>query len=250
MSTENGNISYDKYYLERKIGKFSPTVDVLTVRSGLVLYLNASDLTSYPGTGYTWYDISKNTSNNGTLYNGVSFDSSNGSGLLFDGVDDKVYVPNNNTLNFINNQQYTVVSIIYPYGGGTTWHGIFSKGNSQQYALTINSPGAYLHYETNQSSYSALNSTSGDIVYNTWQHIVAMYDGNNKTIRKNNTIIATQSASGLISSDNIEEFRIGEGNNGENYRGKIGVICVYNRTLTTTELSLVYNCFKSFYNYS
>ena len=250
MSTGNGAVSYDKYYLERTIGNLNPITDILTVRNGLVLYLNASDLSSYPGSGYTWYDISKNTSNNGTLYNGVGFDNTNGSGLLFDGVDDKVYIPNNSTLNFMNNQQYTVVSIIYPYGGGTTWHGIFSKGNSQQYALTINSPGAYLHYETNQSSYSALNSTSGDIIYNTWQHIVAMYDGSNKTIRKNNTIIATQNAPGLSSGVNNEEFRIGEGNNSENYRGKIGVICVYNRALTTIELTSIYNSFKIFYNYA
>ena len=250
ISTEAGFVNYDKYYLERKLGNFNPVVDVLPVRSGLVLYLNASDINSYPGTGNTWYDISKTYTNNGILYNGVTFDSTNGKGLLFDGVDDKVYVPNNSSLNFLLTQQYTVISIIQPSGSGVTWHGIFSKGNSQQYALTINSPSAYYHYETNQSSIPALNSNTNTATFNQWQCMVARFNGTNKTIHKNDTIIATQNATTLSSTTNTEEFRIGEGNNSESYKGKIGVICVYNRALSTSELTLIYNSFKPLYNYA
>jgi len=46
-------------------------IDMVTptfVTSGLQLYLNASNSTSYPGTGTTWTDLSGNL-NNGTLVN-------------------------------------------------------------------------------------------------------------------------------------------------------------------------------------
>ena len=59
------------------------------VTDGLVLLLDAGNTKSYPGTGTTWTDISRN-GNNGTLTNGPTFDSANGGSLVFDGVDDYV----------------------------------------------------------------------------------------------------------------------------------------------------------------
>jgi len=61
------------------------------VTDGLVLYLDAANKRSYPGTGTTWSDLKG--SNNGTLTNGPTFDSANGGGIVFDGSDDYVSVP-------------------------------------------------------------------------------------------------------------------------------------------------------------
>lgn len=57
------------------------------VTNGLVLDLDAAKKDSYPGTGTSWRDISGN-SNNGTLINGPTFNSNNGGAIVFDGVDD------------------------------------------------------------------------------------------------------------------------------------------------------------------
>lgn len=62
---------------------YSPTI----VRDGLVMYLDAANVKSYPGTGTTWTDLSGN-SNNGTLINGATFSASNNGVIEFDGVDD------------------------------------------------------------------------------------------------------------------------------------------------------------------
>ena len=59
------------------------------VTSGLVLHLDAGKTASYPGTGLTWNDLS-GVNNNGTLVNGVSYNSSNSGILTFDGVNDRV----------------------------------------------------------------------------------------------------------------------------------------------------------------
>ncbi len=56
-----------------------------------ILYFDAGISTSYPGTGTNWADLSGN-GNNGTLINGVGYDSANGGALLFDGLNDYVSV--------------------------------------------------------------------------------------------------------------------------------------------------------------
>jgi hypothetical protein len=54
------------------------------VRDGLVLYLDATNPKSYPGSGTTWKDLSGN-GNNGTLVNGVGYTDANKGSLVFDG---------------------------------------------------------------------------------------------------------------------------------------------------------------------
>jgi hypothetical protein len=55
--------------------------------NGLVLCLDAANPKSYPGSGTTWTDLSGN-GNNGTLVNGVGYNSGNLGSLVFDGVND------------------------------------------------------------------------------------------------------------------------------------------------------------------
>jgi hypothetical protein len=214
--------------------------------NGLVTVLDGIDPMSITASSTTWNDLSF-YNNNGTLLGGAYYTSSGLGAVFFDGSDDRVYINNSDSINFSSSQQYTVMAMIYPYGGGTTWHGIFSKGNNQQYALTINSAGAYLHYETNQSGYAALNSTPGDIIYNTWQHVAVRYDGSTKTIWRNGVIVATQVAPGLVSTSNTEELRLGEGNNGESYRGLISAFHNYNRALSSLEINETFNALRTRY---
>jgi hypothetical protein len=67
------------------------------VRDGLVLYLDAANPKSYPGSGTTWFDLMG--SNNGTFINGATHNSNNLGGVLLDGVDDYVSLSNPQTLN-------------------------------------------------------------------------------------------------------------------------------------------------------
>ena len=55
--------------------------------SSLVLYLDAANNRSYPGSGTNWNDISKGA-NTVTLVNGPTFNTSKGGNIVFDGADD------------------------------------------------------------------------------------------------------------------------------------------------------------------
>jgi hypothetical protein len=61
------------------------------VRNGLVLHLDAANSKSYPGSGTVWNDLS-GRGNNGTLINGPTYNSANNGSIVFDGVDDTVYL--------------------------------------------------------------------------------------------------------------------------------------------------------------
>jgi len=63
------------------------------VRDGLVLHLDAANKKSYPGTGTAWNDLSGN-SKNGILVNGVGYNSSNRGALIFDKINDYVSLAN------------------------------------------------------------------------------------------------------------------------------------------------------------
>ncbi len=54
------------------------------VTSGLVMHLDAGNVSSYPGSGTTWTDLS-GSGNNATLVNSPTFNSSNGGSLVFNG---------------------------------------------------------------------------------------------------------------------------------------------------------------------
>jgi hypothetical protein len=143
-----------------------------------------------------------------------------------------------NLLNLSGAKQYTAMAWIYPELGGTTWHGVFSKGNSQQWALTVNSPSGYLHYETNQGGVGALDTSAGTIVANNWYHVAIRFNGTNKQIFINGSSAATQTATALNSASNTEELRIGEGNTGELFKGKIMFVKVFDRALTDIEIKI------------
>ena len=73
------------------------------VTGGLVLYIDAANPKSYPGTGTALLDVSSNN-NNGTLYNGPTY--SNGV-LSFDGVND-YFQANVNTTSLDGDPSFTV----------------------------------------------------------------------------------------------------------------------------------------------
>ena len=77
------------------------------VRNGLVLYLDAANRKSYPGSGTTWTDLTGN-GYNGILLNGPIFESDFSGGINCDPINDMVYV--NNTFNILD---YFTIDVLY-----------------------------------------------------------------------------------------------------------------------------------------
>ena len=194
------------------------------VTNGLLLYLDAGNLDSYPGTGTTIYDLSGQGAN-GTLINGVGFNQTNGGVLIFDGVDDgvdSVNVP----------QVYTDLMVgMYSEGdSGATLEMVFAKYDDDDFSFrTID--GLFRHtgidgndFNFNQTQYDYVNGNlvSTDVnLKNSW-NIVRLVSQNTTPYRYS------------LSSDFLNR----------RYKGKIAFVLAYNRILTTAEVNQNYNFFK------
>jgi len=207
------------------------------VTSGLVLNLDAGNTSSYPGSGTTWTDLSGN-GNNGTLVNGVGYDSGNGGSLTFDGSNDYV------DCGTFGVSYITVNTWVYRTSS-TTNQGICRKQNSwavSQYNGVLQvAPG---------TSWTFYN-TGYTIPLNTWVNIAYTYNGSgttgSQTVYINgSSIYSTTAGSGAISI-NSNAARIGYDDNGWYWGGKIAQTQIYNRALSSDEVLQNYNAVKSRY---
>ena len=95
------------------------------VTTGLQLYLDAGNASSYPGTGTTWTDLTVN-GRNGTLTNGPTYSSADGGSIVFDGSNDFVQCTGSLTVTAA-----TFVTWIRRNGNQGQYDGIlFSRGTN------------------------------------------------------------------------------------------------------------------------
>lgn len=95
------------------------------VTTGLQLYLDAGNASSYPGSGTTWTDLSGN-SRTGTLTNGPTYSATNGGSIVFDGSNDYVQCTGSLTVTAA-----TFVAWIKRNGSQGQYDGIlFSRGSN------------------------------------------------------------------------------------------------------------------------
>lgn len=105
--------------------KLIPESAVPVVTTGLQLYLDAGNASSYSGSGTAWNDLSGN-SRNGTLTNGPTYSSADGGSIVFDGSNDYVQCSGSLTVTAA-----TFVTWIRRNGNQGQFDGIlFSRGTS------------------------------------------------------------------------------------------------------------------------
>jgi hypothetical protein len=213
---------------------YSPRI----ITDGLVLYLDAANTRSYPGSGTAWNDLSR-SGNNGTLTNGPTFSSGNGGSIVFDGADD--YVQTSNTS--FNSSTIAVSVWINRSTTATTFPVIASKeGVSSGWILHIINTNK-IFWKINNNNSTAITTTSS-LTVGLWYNIVGIYTGSQLAVYINGILDSTTSDSTGINS-NSTTLRIGEyQTTGNAYRGNIANIQIYNRALSSTEILQNYNATK------
>jgi len=214
------------------------------VSSGLVLYLDAANATSYPGTGTTWYDLS-GQSNNVTMQNSSNITYSSTGGGYFT-LTSNGYFNNASTTLPTGSNTYSMSAWIQL---GATWggQGIIGIGSStsgnqtNQFRTTTTNGLVNYWYGNDYAVTTALSPTTQ------WFNIVAQWDGTNRSIWLNGSQVGTQTASGLNVSSSL--LQVGATNVGgsEPLQGKIGQALIYNRALTSTEIAQNYSATRTRY---
>ena len=201
------------------------------VTNGLVLALDAADRNSYVSGSTTWNDLSGNNYS-GSLVNGVSYNSS------FGGV-----------LNFNGGNQYTSLTYVQPaYGTGTSfaWNlWIIPDAASGTTPIIGNRGGAELIFTklTFQAFEYYPTSLSYNMTSGVWQNICVVKNGTTLTYYQNGISVASTTSSTTKAS---AAFYIGgDPVAGEYSTSTISNVQVYNRALSATEILQNYNAQKS-----
>ena len=216
-------------------GRGVRTISSGIVTDGLVLWLDASNKPSYPGSGTTWTDLSGNN-NNGTLTNGPTFNSDNGGSMVFDGVNDYV----SNTMP--NPGSVPITFDFWMNSNTSTPVGLFDTAPYNPSVLRNYGAGNIEWWNSNPTVSLGVSAL-------TWTNITIEFSfTTNRTIKyyRNGNLIttATGSASSTFAWTSLIFGNINEGSAGW-YSGKISTIKIYNRALSAGEVLQNFNALKS-----
>jgi hypothetical protein len=195
------------------------------VTNGLVLFLDANNTNSYPGSGTSWYDLSGN-GNTGTLTNGPTFNSANGGSIVFDGIDDYVNVANASSLNasaqtisvwynatVLPSRVATIVAKHDTFGSYNGYHMYTANGTEIKVGST--------------TYYTGPNTGIAGV----WYHLTLAYTSNSSMTCYINGISSGTTALGNLSISS-NPLRIGRSPDSfwSIFTGKISVVTVHNIT--------------------
>ena len=215
------------------------------VTDGLVLNLDAAKRDSYPGSGITWYDLSGN-GNNGTLTNGPTYTGvSKDAAIVFDGVDD--YVSGSGTI------LTTQGTLIVWFKTSSTYDNNYllclpwSSNGSNGFDLGFGGSTVFRGIIVTTNGYNELTYTT---TYNdnNWHMGAITYDGANVTLYYDGVSRTSTSRTGTLRQTNQGEFNIGRfGTFGAYVAASIPVAQVYNRALSSTEITQNFNALRGRY---
>jgi len=212
------------------------------VTDDLVLYLDAANRKSYPGTGTSWSDLSGNGLD-GTIANSPTFNSSLGT-FEFDGVDQ--YVNLGDVLDFedsLTHEVWFMRSSNATTNLRLTSKGAGSTGTSNQ-GFGFFGSNTSINWSTNIGGTRYTISTS--ISIDTWYCVTGTVDQPGTTQKiylngeeKNSTTVVA----GSLSS--AQSFSVGSYQNTSLYwEGKIALVRTYNKALSAQEVLQNYNALK------
>ena len=209
--------------------------------SSLVLCLDAANNKSYPKSGTTWNDISKGA-NTATLTNGPAFSSTNNGNIVFDGVDD--FCSTTLVKTFTN---MTIQVWFYKNGASVSVYSglVASRGGAggNITGLLINGGGSEcLGYNWNDAV-NTYSWNSGLVLRdNAWNFLSLTVTPTLATGFLNGV-----SATNVVNhaSTTIANLAIGKDYSTERLvRGSIGLVFIYDKALSTAEVTQNYNTTK------
>jgi hypothetical protein len=231
----------------------APVVD-----GNLILWLDAGQSTSYPGTGTTWTNLA-NASANTTLINTPTFDTQGW--LAFNGTDESANTGLPGATTFTTDSDFTIscwarfsdykaaAASIGTLVGAFNYqgYGLYWNGTPSSYTF-----GSYMRYAGVVSS-----RVSSAVSLNTWYMVTQVYSrsGNFHGLYLNGALSSSTTTISGIFNSNLNTVFLGIGSNGTpgggtpgtRFLGDISQVMIYNRALTADEVSQNFNALERRY---
>ena len=216
--------------------------------SNLKLHLDASDSSSYGGSGTTWSDLTSNN-NDGTISVANYLSSTNGGVFDFDGSNDKIdfgqasnIIPASSDFSaeiWVNakslpNNYFAVIgqtTSVTPYGGFMIYH----NHPNNTWGAAINKSGAWVSLGSSKSA-----------VIGEWVHLTQTYDGNKLRLYANGVLVLDSTQVGALAYGSNNSLTIGLNDN-VYAPVKVAQARVYTKALTAQEVITNYRATQGNY---
>jgi hypothetical protein len=227
---------------------YSPKI----ITDGLVLYLDAANTRSYPGSGTVWTDLSR-SEYIGTLINGPTFDSTNAGSILFDGSNDLVEITNSTSLTSFTISVWFKMTGPGSTGGvsNTQYNSLFGINSGTRRILVATSANTGIEegrilVQLGGSNY--FSSTATATITNRWNNVVYTRQATTAIIYINGIAETPQLNSGITFP--AANLFLGAYSNpivAYAMKGNIAQLAIYNRAISATEILQNYNATKGRY---
>jgi len=231
-------------------GTIAPNI----VTDGLVLYLDAANTKSYPGSGTAWSNIGTKGGTS-TLVGGITFSNNNGGSMLLDGSNDTVLAPSVNTLGSLSNQTFEIWVKTPGLGAGKTIGGLICPDYGMTSHITSTGNISYNLYTTDSGSTPgfilSLATTGVNVFDNRWHQVTCTRENSGPgRIYIDGQLRAQSSNTGNWSGITIwSSMNTQIGNNPNdvfyNLSGSIASAKIYNVFLTGDQVLQNYNATKT-----
>ena len=211
----------------------------ILITTNLVLHLDATNSSSYSGSGTTWTDLSGNNYD-GTLVNGVSYSSSDGGYLDFDGTNDYVSFSSYTQPAHTSSTSFTWFIWVYPSESGTDNVIMGNRDVSGSNKWTKITPKRFEWVYPDH-----LDGTGTTVTANQWQNICITKNGSSFTYYKNGSSIDTVTSS--TSKDSNPFYLGGDPVYNEHTNCRISIVAVYDAALSASDVLQNYNVTKHLY---
>ena len=235
-------------YVNNQIDEFTgaPVVD-----TSLMVWVDAGQTSSYPGSGATWTDLSGNGKNY-TLGASPTYNSILGGGVLtFAGASSQYAITATTLFNSTTYNTYTMSLWAYPTGAGNfvQVNGQTTPNTAYHYsAIEISAAGVIKFGQWTGAMTTIATSTQS---LNAWYNLVITYNGTTATAYVNSVSVGSTNiswsspgASTFMALMAIDSTNMGTGAYAS---GSLGQFMVYNRALTADEIQTNFNALRGRY---
>jgi hypothetical protein len=225
------------------------------LQDNLFLYLDASNASSYPGTGTTWFDLTDN--NNDATINGASYSGIDGGIFDLDGTSNNIEIPHASSLSLVTGSQRTIqVWVKFDALGGLDQQipvlgKLSSSFGFDGYWAGLFSNTGVVRCVTNGTGAQTISTSTSTVTIDTWYLFtfisqITSASGSTKVyINGTEYISAAHGTDGYSESNPLYLGFIGSGVSSLYLNGKIGACYFYTAGLTQEQVEANYDATKT-----
>jgi hypothetical protein len=200
----------------------------------LLLWLDAGNPLSYPGSGSIWYDLAPGRPYNMTMYNSPTWSPNNGGIFQFNGTNQYGLT----SLNMASGVGSVVTAT--RYSGATRGRILSSESNN--WLLGHHSSSVTEYYAEGWIQDTAVNDTAWRIYVGSHNTVIDWY-----SFWINGVNVVSNSTAGSAGPNNLCVGRTGLSGGSEYSTGECGFILAYSRVLTNAEITQIFNIYRKRY---